>query len=295
MTDRILDISGFAGSLRVRHERLVLKSDAKEQAVPLAEVAVLVVSNPAVTYTQAVLAKLMEHGGAFVSCGANRLPNGFMLPLEAHHLQTERIKQQVEASEPVRKRVWQQLVTAKISAQGKLLGDLHGDDKGLLAMAKRVRSGDPDNFEGVASQRYWPAVFGDAGFRRDRDLPGKNAMLNYGYGVLRAIVGRAIVAAGLHPSIGVHHHNRYDAFCLADDVMEPYRPIVDRTVAVYLRENPEPAELDKEVKRPLLEAMMGRHIVQGEERSLFDVVAQTAVSLVKIFQGSRKKLVIPEL
>ena len=227
MTDRILDISEHPARLSVRHEQLLIATGESEATVPLEELAVLIVSNPGVTYTQAVVAGLMESGGVFIVCGPSHLPSGMMLPLEGHHLQTERLRQQFAASEPVQKKVWRQLITEKVKSQGRALLRAHGDDRGLLAMARRVKAGDPDNVEAQAARKYFPAMFGED-FQRNRDWPGVNALLNYGYTVLRAIVARALAGAGLHPSIGVHHHNRYDAYALAADVMEPFRVIVDR-------------------------------------------------------------------
>ncbi len=295
MTERLIDISDTPVWLSVKHEQLVLKNEEQQQRVPMEEVAVLVVSNPGVTYTQAVLSGLMEHGGVFVACNAQHLPAGMMLPLEGHHLQTERLRAQVEAAQPMKKRAWQQVVQAKVRAQGRLLEELHGDPRGLIEMAKRVKSGDPDNIEGQAARKYFPHLFADRRFQRDRERPGANAMLNYGYTVLRGVVARAVAAAGLHPSIGIHHHNRYDAYCLADDLMEPFRTIVDRAVVRYLRENAEPDELGPAEKRCLAGALLERYSIKDEERSLFDITARLAVSLVRVFQNDGKTLVLPDL
>ncbi|HPO17420.1 MAG TPA: type II CRISPR-associated endonuclease Cas1 [Candidatus Hydrogenedentes bacterium] len=294
MIERIIDLSDNPARLSIHLEQLVIESGDQKNTVPMEEVGVLVVSNPAVTYTQAVLSGLMEHGGVFLACSMRRLPIGMMVSLEGHHLQTERLHEQIEASEPVRKRVWQQLVQSKIVHQARVLVSLHNKDYGLIAMSGRVNSGDTDNVEGQAARKYWPLLFGDLEFRRDPDAGSANSMLNYGYGVLRGIVARAVVAAGLHPSIGVHHHNRYDAYCLADDMMEPFRPLVDKVVANYVRDNGEPAELGKNEKRVLIEALLARHMADGELRTLFDITARTAVSLMHLFQGKRKTLVLPD-
>ena len=292
MTERILDISSQPAALRVKHEQLVVHTDDIEQSIPLAEIAALIVSHPAVTYTQGVVSGLMNAGAAFIACDARHMPSGMMLPVEGHHLQAERVGKQIAASLPLRKRVWQQIVREKIRSQGRLLKRIHGNDKGLAALADRVQSGDPKNVEAQAARRYWPALFGGAEFRRNREAPGRNAALNYGYTVLRATVGRAIAGAGLHPSIGVHHHNRYDAFCLADDLMEPYRVLVDGAVAADERFD---GPLAPTGKRVLVVALMGPHPAGEEMRSLFDCVAATAVSLVKVFEGARKGLAFPAL
>jgi len=161
-------------------------------------------------------------------------------------------------------------------------------------MAGRVRSGDPDNLEGQASRRYWPALFDNPGFRRDRDLPDQNKNLNYGYAVLRAIVARAVCAAGLHPALGIHHHNRYDAFALADDLMEPFRPLVDRAVVAWVRANDPLADLSPQAKAALIQPLMARYPVKDEERPLFDIAARAAVSLTRVFAGTANALVLPD-
>jgi hypothetical protein len=171
----------------------------------------------------------------FIVSNEKHLPAAMLLPLSTHSTQTERFARQAAVSLPTRKRAWQQIVQAKLRAQARLLEETTGADQGLHVMAGRVRSGDPDNLEAQAARVYWPALFGKEAsgeaFRRDPEGEGINVHLNYGYAVLRAIVARALCASGLHPSLGVHHHNRYDTFCLADDLMEPFRPLVDRVVA----------------------------------------------------------------
>jgi CRISPR-associated protein Cas1 len=296
MTDRIIDLSDAPARLSVRQSQLVIeRHDHAEVTMPIAEIAVLIVAHRQVVYTHAVLAGLAGAGGAFITCDEHHMPIGMMLPITGHHLQTERFGQQAQASLPSKKRVWQQLVQAKVSVQGRLLKELHGNDHGLLALADKVRSGDPDNIEAVASHRYWPALFADPTFRRDREATDQNALLNYGYAVLRAAVARAICAAGLHPSLGVHHHNRYDAFCLADDLIEPFRPIVDRAVAQYVWEKGAPPSLDKQAKARILAALTGRSMLDGESRTLFDIAAHTAVSLSRVYAGQAKELALPHL
>ncbi|HQE82818.1 MAG TPA: type II CRISPR-associated endonuclease Cas1 [Candidatus Hydrogenedentes bacterium] len=296
MLERIIDISQEGARLSIAGRRLVVAREGETLAsIPLDEMGALVISHRAVVLTQPVLAALAEAGAPVIVCDSKCLPAGMMLPIEGHHLQAERLAQQVQASAPLCKQAWKQIVQAKVRAQGRLLHDLYGDDKGIAAMAARVKSGDPGNIEGQASRRYWPALFANPGFRRDRDLPDQNKNLNYGYAVLRAIVARAVCAAGLHPSLGIHHHNRYDAFALADDLMEPFRPVVDRAVAGWLRENDPLAALTPQAKAALIGPLMQRFTVKGEERSLFDIAARAAVSLTKMFAGAAKSLVLPEL
>lgn len=296
MNNRILDFSTQGVFLSVKHEQLVIKpAEGEPHTVPLEDVAVVVASHPAITYTHAVLSELMRHKGAFVACDERRLPAGIMVPLEGHHLQQERLEYQLAASQPIRKRAWQQVVQAKISNQAAVLERLHGTGRALSALVAKVQSGDPENIEGLAARRYWAALFPEERFLRGRDQGGANDLLNYGYGVLRAIVARAIVGAGLHPSIGIHHHNRYDAFCLADDLMEPFRPVVDEAVAVHLRAEEADLTICPDTKRMLLSALGGSVKVGDESHSIFAAAGFLCASLAMVFQGRRKKLTLPAL
>jgi CRISP-associated protein Cas1 len=264
--------------------------DAQAQTVPLADLAVLVVSHPQVSFTHAVLAGIATAGGIFIACNEKHMPAAMMLPLETHSTQAERFARQAGASLPVRKRAWQQIVQAKIRAQACLLLERTGKDWGLGPMAAQVRSGDAGNLEARAARIYWQALFGEDNFRRDPEGEGINPHLNYGYAIVRAIVARALCAAGLHPSFGVHHHNRYDAFCLADDLMEPFRPPVDRVVARLADERGPNPPLDKDAKRILLEGLLGRFTAEGESRTLFDWASRAASSLAGVIEGREEKL-----
>ncbi len=295
MINRILDFSESVARLRVRLRLLVVRCPERDEiTIPLSDLAVVVVSNPQVTYTQAVLSGLSEAGGALVACNQKHLPVGLLLPLVAHHAQVERFAAQARASEPTRKRVWQQLVRAKIRAQASVLEAIHGTDYGLRALVEGVKSGDPGNIEAQAARRYWPRLFADRDFRRHREDEDQNLLLNYGYAVLRAIVARAICAAGLHPSLGLHHHNRYNAYCLADDLMEPWRPVVDRAVAEYVSSHDAIRGVEPEAKRHIVGALTGRYWLGGQQRTLFDTAAHVASSLVEVFMGGAKRLDLPE-
>jgi CRISPR-associated protein Cas1 len=261
--------------------------------MPLTDIAALIVSHPQVTYTHAVLAGLAEAGAIFVACNPKHMPAAMLLPLETHSTQTERFAQQAALSQPARKQIWQQIVRAKILAQARLLVDRTASDSGLLPMASRVRSGDPGNLESQAARIYWPALFGD--FHRDPEGEGLNACLNYGYSVLRAVVARALCGAGLHPSLGVHHHNRYDAFCLADDLMEPFRPLVDRVVAGLRDAHGPDVTVDKDSKAAIIQGLLQRYTGEGESRTLFDWAARAASSLTAVIEGSAEKLEVPGL
>jgi CRISP-associated protein Cas1 len=269
--------------------------DPNEHTIPLEDIAVVIASHPQISYTQAVLAGLAEAGGIFVACNEKHMPIAMLLPLESHSTQTERFAAQSALPVPNRKRLWQQVVQSKIHAQARLLRDRTGQDWGLENLAGKVRSGDPENVEARAARIYWKNLFGEDEFRRNPEGEGLNPALNYGYAVLRAIVARALCASGLHPSLGIHHHNRYDAFCLADDLMEPFRPAVDRVVAGLRDRRGENVPLDKESKKALLEGLLGRFACENESRTLFDWASRAAASLAASVESGEKKLEIPPL
>lgn len=294
--DRILELADGPARLHVRLSQLVIERDGlPEVTTPLNELAALVITHPRIQLTQAVMAGMAEQGGSLVICDSHYLPAAMLLPLQAHFVQTERYARQATLPEPARKRLWQQIVQAKISAQSRLLIELHGNDGGLAPMAPRVRSGDPDNLEAQAARRYWPLLFEDPKFRRGREGPDQNAHLNYGYAVLHALVARAICGAGLHPSFGLQHHNRYNNFCLASDLMEPFRPLVDGQVALWVREHDPSEPLGSDAKAWLLQILKDSYNVAGETRSLFDILRAAASSLARSVLERSKKLELPEL
>lgn len=295
MHSRILDFSEEPAHLSARLSNLVIRRpDKPEVTLPFEDIAVLVCSHPQLTFTQAALAELSAAGAALITCDSQRLPVGLMLPLQGHFTQVERIACQVGAKLPVCKRAWQQIVRAKLRAQAAALRIETGSDGGLGAMAARVRSGDPDNVEAQAARRYWAQIFGDPAFRRDRGAEDVNRVLNYGYAVLRGMTGRAVCAVGLHPSIGLHHHNRYNQFVLADDLMEPFRPVVDRAAVAIVKTFGAGHELDRDVKADLIGALTAKFRLEGEHRSLFDILTRVATSLVDVFRGERVQLVLPD-
>ena len=292
---RIIDLSEEPAQLNVRYEQLIIRRDGQEDSVPLEELAVLVVAHPVVRYSQAVLTGICDHGGSLVVCDEKRMPIGMLLPLSGNTLQTERFSAQINASIPTKKQLWAQIIKAKIKAQARLIEDIHDHDYGLGALAKKVRSGDTDNLEARAARRYWPLVFGSY-FRR---IPGAedclNSLLNYGYAVLRGIVSRALCASGLHPSIGIHHHNRYNPFCLADDIMEPFRPTVDNAVIKVVNFLGSNVMLDKSSKRILIgEVYEKRLSLNGESRNIFDVTSRMSASLADVFASKQKRLILPD-
>ena len=288
MTERMIDISDQPAKLSINTGRLVIKSGDSETFVPITDIAAFVVSHGQVTFTQAVLREFSLVGGVFIICDELHLPCGMLLPLQTHHAQTLNFNQQATVKLPIKKKLWQEVVRAKIKNQASVLKQLIGDDAGLSLIIPQVRSGDPTNREAVAAKKYWRSLFGQS-FRRDVNLLDQNRHLNYGYAVVRGIVARGICAAGLHPSLGIHHHNRNNAFCLADDIMEPFRPIVDMTVYEWIK-NSMDSEFGKEAKINLLESLSARYNCDGQQRTLFDISSRVSVALAAVFRGEKNKL-----
>ena len=231
MIKKIIEISQAKRHLAVRLGQLIIKENGDElSAIPCEDIGILLIDHPAVTYTHSVFTELIRCGAAVVFCGGNHHPAGMLLPIEGNTVQTERFRQQIEAKEPIKKQLWRQLVRAKIKHQAKVVGEDSENYKELIGLRERVRSGDPDNIEAQASKKFWPAFITTIDFKRNIEGLPPNNLLNYGYTVMRAAVARALCSAGLHPSIGLHHCNKYNAFCLADDVLEPFRGFVETKV-----------------------------------------------------------------
>jgi len=267
VTDRVLELAEGGARLRVHLNALeIQQGPGPALRVPLEEVGVLILSHPEVVLTAPVLSALAEAGATLVVCDAKRLPVAQLLPLAHHFAQGERFRLQAEAPLPRRKRAWQALVKAKIRAQGSLLQRLRGHDAGLLALAPKVQSGDRTLLEAQAARRYWPLLFQDPAFRRNREGFDQNRYLNYGYAVLRAMTARALAASGLHPGLGLHHHNRYDPFALASDLMEPFRTVVDERVVHLVERHGPDAELTQELRLELLGVCHLRLEWEGESR-----------------------------
>jgi len=281
--------------LSVAHGQLsVERPNLPKVTLPIEDLGVVIVDDVRATYTQAVFIELLAAGATVMVTGRDHLPAGMMLPLDAHHVQTERHRAQVEASEPVKKRAWQALVRAKISQQEAVLAHFTGDHGGLVPLSRRVRSGDPDNLEAQAAQRYWPRLFGKD-FRRDRDADGVNALLNYGYAVVRAAAARAVVASGLIPSLGVFHHHRGNPFCLADDLLEPYRPYVDWRAKLLVDEHKgkAPSLRDQATRAALLSLFNELVLVGGRRTPLLLALNASAASLCRALTGGDRALALP--
>lgn len=264
------------------------------RTVPIEDIGVVVLDNKQIIITQALMATLLDNNVAIVTCDDRHHPVGLFLPLDGHTLQNERFREQLNASEPLRKQMWQQTVTAKILGQAFVLCTQHIENQNLLAWSKSVRSGDADNLEGRAAAYYWRNVFGDTSFVRGQEGDPPNNLLNYGYAIVRAMVARALVAAGLLPTLGIHHHNRYNAYCLADDIMEPYRPYVDLTVLDIRQRYPDISQLTTDIKRDLLSISTMDVLIEGKRSPMMIAIQTTANSVQRCFSGESRKIIYPD-
>lgn len=289
--DRIVDIESEDVFLHVHRGFLVAERGEQEQGrIALDDIGGVIAHAPGLRWSNTVLSRLAERGVPVVICGSNHAPAALLWPLEGHHLQDARMRFQLAAPRPLQKQLWRQIVCAKIRMQGAVL-ERHGQPSGAFELlARKVRSGDPDNVEAQAARRYWRLLFGDT-FSRDRAAGGTNGLLNYGYTVLRAIVSRAICGAGLHPTLGIFHANRANAFALADDLMEPYRPLVDHFVSGLLTEGID--EVTQDAKRRL--ATLGTlDLDQDGQTSPLGVQVQRLVqSLATSFEAGKPCLSLP--
>lgn len=268
---------------------------AEKATIPLEDIAVVILDHPQITITHALMAELIERNVALISCDGQHLPTGLMLPLDGNHVQTERFRIQIAASEPLLKNLWAQTVKAKIENQAGMLKRAGIESKQLQALVPQIKSGDPDNTEGRAAAVYWKLVYGEHGFTRNREGMEPNAQLNYCYAILRAIVARALVSSGLLPTLGIHHRNKYNAYCLADDVMEPYRPFCDELVyQMYSSGEIETEELTRPQKAKLLSVATCDVLIDGKKSPLMVALSRTTNSLFECFEGSRRKIVYPE-
>jgi CRISPR-associated protein Cas1 len=292
MIKRTVEISGKGNHLAIDQGSLTIRRDGEEVGrVPLEDLGVLVLDCPTTTYTHSVLTRALAAGAVIIPCGRDHLPRGLFLPQE-NALLTQRLAAQVAASLPLKKRLWKQLVQAKIRHQAGALPEEAPARRKLAALVSTVRSGDPANVEAHASRLYWPAMFGK-GFRRRPEGPPPNALLNYGYMAVRACVARAVCAAGLHPALGLHHHNRANAFCLADDLLEPLRPLVDVRVRDLAAGGCK--EVNPESKRELLGVLAATVEVAGARGPLMVGLGRTVASLVRCYAGEQKTLDLPRL
>lgn len=280
-------------------EKSPLSEDMKrmsETSKPIEDLGVVVLDNKQITITAGVIDALLENNCALITCDRRSMPVGLMLPLCGNTTQNERFRQQLDASLPLKKQLWQQTVQAKIRNQASVLEECTREEVNCMRVwANNVKSGDSDNMEARAAVYYWKTLFATVdGFSRSRDGVAPNNLLNYGYAILRAIVARGLVASGLLPTLGIHHHNRYNAYCLADDIMEPYRPFVDKLVFCLCEQYGEDVELSKEVKSKLLSIPTLDVRIGGKRSPLMIAVGQTTASLYKCFSGELRRVIYPE-
>ncbi len=280
----------------------LLSEDFKKEAkatIPIEDIGVVVLDEQQITITHALLSTLLDNNVAVITCDETHHPNGLLMPLSGHTVQTEKFKAQIEASLPLKKNLWQQTVQQKILNQAELLKRKNIEVQNMIYWAESVRSGDPDNYEARAAAYYWKnlsPVFlkGSDEFRRERFGMPPNNLLNYGYAILRAIVARALVGSGLLPTLGIHHRNKYNAYCLADDIMEPYRPFVDLIVCSVVEKSPNIDELTIDMKKELLGIATVDILMKDERSPLMVGLQRTTSSLAKCFEGELKKITYPE-
>ena len=278
----------------------ILSEDFKkvnEITRPIEDIGVVVLSHKHITITSGALEALLENNCAVITCDSKSMPVGLLLSLVGNTTQNERFRDQLNASQPLRKQLWQQTIQYKIRNQATILSQYSdAETKCMQVWANDVRSGDPDNLEARAAVYYWKSLFGHIpGFIRDRDGVAPNNLLNYGYAILRAVVARSLVASGLLPTLGIHHHNRYNAYCLADDIMEPYRPYVDRLVHDIIEQYGVDVELSKDIKAELLSIPTLDVVIGGKRSPLMVATSQTTASLYKCFSGELRKIAYPEI
>ena len=288
--------------LSLRNGQLVVKLEKhddepeKQATIPIEDIGVVVLDHRQITLTHGVMAALLDNNAAVVTCDNSHMPVGLMLPLEGHTVQQERFQDQLGSSLPLRKQLWQQTVQQKILNQAALLRELHDTETGNMRQwAKEVLSGDSTNLEGRAAAFYWSRMFPSIpNFTRSRDGVYPNALLNYGYAILRAVIARALVGSGLLPTLGIHHHNRYNAYCLADDIMEPYRPYVDRLVVETMAVCSD-VEVTTAIKSRLLTIPTLEVRIAGQRSPLMVAASQTTASLARCFAGESRRVAYPEL
>ena len=264
---------------------------------PIEDIGLVVLDNTQITITSGLLEALLENKCSVITCDSKSMSVGLMLPLSGNTLQNERFREQLDASLPLKKQLWQQTIKSKIQNQHAVLENCLQDKfRCMQVWAEDVKSGDTDNMEARAAAFYWKTLFGHiSGFTRDKDGVCPNNLLNYGYAILRAVIARALVSSGLLPTLGIHHHNRYNAYCLADDIMEPYRPYVDNLVFRLVKEYGNSVELIKEIKAELLTIPTLDVIIGGKRSPLMIAASLTTSSLYKCFSGELRKILYPEM
>ena len=271
-------------------------SNEFERTIPIEDIGIVVLDNRQITITTGAMDALLENNCAIITCNAKSMPVGLVLPLHGNTLQNERFRTQIDSSVPLKKQLWQQTIRQKILNQAWVLEEQSNETaKNMRVWANDVKSGDPDNLEARAAAFYWKSVFSQqTDFIRGREEDPPNNLLNYGYAILRACVARGLVTSGLLPTLGIHHHNRYNAYCLADDIMEPYRPFVDRLVITIMNEVEDVSILTVDIKARLLTIPTLDVSINGKKSPLMIAVGLTTSSLSKCFSGELRKISYPE-
>lgn len=272
-----------------------LKRKFRTETIPVEDIGIVILDHHGVSTSQYLISKLLENNVAVIFCNEKHHPAGMLLNLDGNHVQSEKFRAQINSSLPLRKNLWQQTVSSKIFNQAALLKEKGKTIGNMLNWSKQVNSGDTKNYEARASVYYWKNLFPEEmGFSRDRFGEPPNNLLNYGYAILRAIVARSLVASGLLPTFGIHHRNKYNAYCLADDVMEPYRPFVDKTVCNIINSGSDYYNLNTEIKKELLNIPAMDISINGERSPLMVGLQRTTASLSKCYEGESKKIIYPE-
>ncbi|MCB0710328.1 MAG: type II CRISPR-associated endonuclease Cas1 [Chitinophagaceae bacterium] len=284
------------GQMVVSFNHIKGMEDRPDKTVPVEDLGMLILEHQQISITHYLLDQLVNNNVAVVTCNDTHHPTGLLMPLEGNTLQSERFRAQIEATEPLKKQLWQQTVKAKIGNQAAVLKKWDGKWLALKNLADNVKSGDSDNNEAIAAAHYWQNIFPPAwNFYRKRDGAPPNNLLNYGYAIVRAGMARAIVGAGLLPTLGIFHRNRYNAYCLADDMMEPYRPFVDVVVRSIIDKTSAVNNLTNELKVELLKIPVMDVMLNDDRSPLMVAMQRTAASLAKCFTGEQRKLLLPEM
>lgn len=285
-------------SITTKNQQLILKSEIRESTIPIEDIGFLVLDHAEIYLSIPAMNLIVENNTAIIICGSNHLPNGMLLNLNSHHIQQEIFKNQIEASIPLKKQLWQQTIIEKIKNQGELLAKITENKNTFEFLASKVLSGDTTNMEGVAAQQYWKNFplpnHAKNGIKRERYGDYPHNFLNYGYAILRAATARALSGSGLLNTLGIHHKSKYNAFALADDIMEPFRPIVDEKVFDIMNRYQE-QELNTAIKAELLQMLTQTVYFKEEKSPLMVGLQKTASSLQHCFTGHRKKIKYPKL
>lgn len=284
--------------LHLKDKQMVIESRDKQfkKTVPVEDIGFVVLENQQIIATMPLLNALNENNVVTIFCDKSHMPNAIMQPLESHSTHSETLSAQINASLPLKKQLWKKVIEMKIRNQAAVLAkfDKKNENK-LYRLSKDVKSGDPENREGQAARIYWSSLFDDIEFQRERFGSQPNSFLNYGYAILRAAVARSLVGSGLLCAIGIHHHNRYNAFCLADDMIEPFRPCIDEIVYQFHKENPDQLELTTGIKKQLLNVLTIDMGFKGMKTPLMVALSRTTASLMRSFINSKNELELPEL